>query len=55
MSRLLYFLVLVVDIYFIYEIIKSNKDSNSKLLWILAILFLPLLGPILYLLFGKKS
>ncbi len=35
------------------EIMKSGKDTGNKLLWILVILFLPLVGLILYYLIGR--
>ena len=35
------------------EILKSGKSAGNKLLWILAILFLPLIGLILYYLIGR--
>ena len=54
MGRLLYFLVLIIDIIVIVDILKSNKDSEKKILWIIAVVFLPILGPILYYVIGKK-
>jgi len=33
----------------------KGVQNSSKLLWTLAILFLPALGPVLWLLFGKRS
>jgi len=35
------------------EIMKSGKSTGNKLLWILVILFLPVVGLILYYLIGK--
>jgi hypothetical protein len=54
MGRLLYFLVLVIDILVIIDIVRSNKDTEKKILWIIAVVFLPILGPILYYVLGKK-
>lgn len=48
MARLLSLLVLIFDIIAIIDILKSNKDTEKKILWIIAVVFLPLLGPILY-------
>jgi phospholipase D-like protein len=48
-------IVLVLDIYCIYLIINSSMDSTKKLVWVLIVLFLPLLGPILYLLMGRGA
>ena len=54
MNRLLYLAVLVLDVIVVLDILKSNKDMKKKILWIVAVIFLPLLGPILYYLIGKK-
>lgn len=54
MGRLLYFLVLVIDILVIIDIVRSNKDTEKKILWIIAVVFLPILGPILYYVLGRK-
>jgi hypothetical protein len=54
MGRLIYLLILVVDVLVIIDILKSNKDTERKVLWIVAVVFLPVLGPILYYFVGKK-
>jgi hypothetical protein len=54
MGRLISLLILVVDIIVIIDIVKSNKDTERKILWIIAVVFLPVLGPILYYVIGKK-
>lgn len=54
MARLVSLLILVIDIIVIIDILKSSKDSERKILWIIAVVFLPVLGPILYYLIGKK-
>ena len=54
MTRLLYLLVVVIDIIVIIDILKGNKDFEKKILWIIAVVFLPILGPILYYIIGKK-
>jgi len=54
MARLLYFLVVIIDIIVVVDILKGNKDFEKKLLWILVVIFLPVLGPILYYVIGKK-
>jgi|HubBroStandDraft_5_1064220.scaffolds.fasta_scaffold480620_2 hypothetical protein len=46
--------ILVLDIIAIVDVLKSNDDTGKKLLWILLILFLPVVGMILYFLIGKK-
>jgi len=54
MSSLLYLVVLIIDIIVVMDILKSNKDMEKKVLWIIAVILLPLLGPVLYYLIGKK-
>ena len=54
MVGLLGLVVLVLDIIAIVDVLKSSDDTTKKLLWILLILFLPVLGMILYFLLGKK-
>ena len=54
MARLLSLLILIIDIIVIIDILKSNKDNEKKILWIIAVVFLPVLGPILYYFLGKK-
>ncbi|HSZ54428.1 MAG TPA: PLDc N-terminal domain-containing protein [Tepidisphaeraceae bacterium] len=48
-------LVLVLDIYVIYLIANGSGDTGTKLGWVILVLFLPLLGPILYLLLGRGN
>jgi multisubunit Na+/H+ antiporter MnhG subunit len=46
-------LILILDIYVIFMILSAAGDMVMKLIWILVVLFLPLIGPILYLLLGR--
>jgi len=55
---LLIFLAIPQFILFIIaliDILKSEFQGNDKLIWILLIIFLPLIGPILYFLIGRKK
>jgi hypothetical protein len=54
MSRLLGLLILIVDAIIVLEILRSNKDMEKKILWIIAVIFLPVLGPVLYYVIGRK-
>jgi hypothetical protein len=54
MRQLFYLIILVIDIVVILDILKSSKDTEKKILWIIAVVFLPVLGPILYYVIGKK-
>lgn len=48
-------LILILDIYCIVMIVQGGGETTMKLIWILIVLFLPLLGPILYLLIGRGA
>ena len=48
-------LVLILDIIAIISILGANKDAMWKLLWILLVLFLPVIGMILYFVIGKST
>lgn len=49
------FLVIVLDIIAIVDALQSSMDTNKKTLWIILILFLPVIGMVLYFLMGKKQ
>jgi hypothetical protein len=45
---------LILWIWALVDILKSNfSGSNDKLVWVLVIIFLPVLGALLYLLIGR--
>ncbi|QFU03046.1 hypothetical protein FIU83_15470 [Halomonas sp. THAF5a] len=46
---------LVIVIWAIVKVAKSAAGGLAKLLWILALLFFPLAGLIVWLLFGPKG
>jgi Phospholipase_D-nuclease N-terminal len=52
MFRLWSLLVLVLDIIALVSVLKSSADSGTKILWALLIIFLPVLGMVLYFLMG---
>lgn len=47
-------IILILDIVAIVEVINSNRDTGSKVLWCLVIFFFPVGGLLLYWIFGKK-
>lgn len=47
-------IILICWIVAIVQIIQSGKDGTSKLIWILVVLFLPIIGTILWFLIGRK-
>lgn len=55
MGRLIPLLILVIDIIAVIDILKSNKDAEKKVIWIIAVVLLPVLGPILYYFIGRNG
>lgn len=48
-------IVLALNIYAIVKIVGSGASAAAKVLWILVILFLPVVGLILWFLFGPSK
>ena len=47
--------IFVLDIIALYDIFKSGMTTTEKVLWAIAVLLVPLIGMILYFIFGKKG
>jgi len=54
MGTLIYLAIIIIDVLVIIDILKGSKDLEKKVLWIIAVIFLPVLGPVLYYVIGKK-
>lgn len=54
-TGLLGFIVLVLDIWAIVKTLDSRNTPGAKVFWILLILMLPVLGFILWFIFGAKG
>ena len=48
-------ILLILDIWAIVSTVGSSATTGKKVIWVLVILLLPLLGFILWLLFGPRS
>lgn len=48
-------IILILDVYAIVKILGSNATTGSKVVWIVVILLLPVLGLVLWALFGPKG
>ena len=48
-------LVLIADIYAIYQVLTSSASTLAKIVWTIAILLLPVLGFIAWLIFGPRG
>lgn len=46
---------LIITVYAFVKIIQSDAGTGSKVIWTVLILLLPVLGLILWLLFGPKG
>lgn len=54
MVRILPLLILIIQIVAIIDVVKSNRDTERKILWILGIIFLPVLGSIAWYLVSRN-
>ena len=52
---LLGFIIFVLDIYAIIKIVGSAASTLKKLIWVLIVVFLPVIGLIAWFLLGPKS
>jgi hypothetical protein len=48
-------LVLIGDIWAIINILQSSADNGKKLLWIVVVVLLPLIGLILWYIYGPRG
>jgi hypothetical protein len=55
MTFIIALILLIIDIYVIWQVIQSSASFGRKVVWILVVLFLPLLGPVLWFLIEKKA
>lgn len=51
--RLLAIVVLVLDIFAIVSVVLGNSSVVRKVAWLLVILFLPVIGVVLYFVLGR--
>jgi len=49
------FILLALDIWALISVIGSGVTTGRKVIWVLVILFLPLVGFIAWLLFGPRA
>ncbi len=54
MVRILYFLVLIIDILAIIDVWQRERNLEKRLLWTVVILLLPMLGPLAWYLVSRK-
>ena len=54
-SGILGLLILILDIWAIVKTVQSGASTGQKVFWIVLILLLPVLGLILWFLFGPRA
>ena len=55
LSGLLSLVILALDIWAIINVVKSGAETGIKILWVLLIVFLPVLGLIIWALAGPRG
>lgn len=55
LSGFLGLILLALSIWALIHIVQSNASTGGKVIWVLLILFLPLLGFLAWLLFGPRK
>ena len=55
MDTLFYLIILVLDIWAIYNIFKSSAEMMMKVIWTLVVLVLPIIGLIIWYFKGPKG
>jgi len=48
-------IVLILDIWALISIVQSSASTGKKVIWALAVIILPVLGFVAWLIFGPKS
>ncbi len=48
-------IVLIADIWALINILQSGADTGTKVLWVVLVVFLPVLGFILWYFIGPKT
>jgi hypothetical protein len=48
-------IVLVADVWALVNILQSGADTGTKVLWVVVVIFLPVLGFILWYFIGPKT
>lgn len=55
MEFLLGLIILIADIYAIYQVLTSSASTGAKVLWTLGIIILPVIGFIVWLIAGPRG
>ncbi|RMH86322.1 PLDc_N domain-containing protein [Pseudomonas sp. AOB-7] len=55
LNGLIGLIILALDIWAIVNVVKSSAETGIKILWVLLIIFLPVLGLIIWALAGPRG
>lgn len=55
LNSLIGLIILALDIWAILNIVKSSAETGKKVLWVLLILFLPVIGLVIWALLGPRG
>ncbi|WP_417662383.1 PLDc N-terminal domain-containing protein [Pseudomonas sp.] len=55
LSNIVALIILVLDIWAIINIVKSNAETGKKILWVILVLLLPVIGLIIWALMGPRG
>lgn len=55
MEAIIGIIILIADIWAIIQIVQSSATTGMKILWVLVILFLPLIGLLIWFFLGPKK
>ena len=53
--QIILFVTLFFWLFCVMDVLRSSFNGNDKLIWVLVLLFVPILGPFLYLFIGRNK
>jgi hypothetical protein len=53
--QIILFVTLFFWLFCVIDVLRSSFNGNDKLIWVLVLLFVPILGPFLYLFIGRNK
>ncbi|WP_333807435.1 PLDc N-terminal domain-containing protein [Flavobacterium sp.] len=53
--QIILFVTLFFWLFCVIDVLRASFNGNDKLIWVLVLLFVPLLGPFLYLFIGRNK
>lgn len=48
-------LIMILPLICLISILKNEFKNQNKLIWVIVVIFLPFLGPLLYLIMGRSQ